>query len=116
MTPQPMNEAMIAAVSEATTTAGNAMREKWQRDHPGIGALDLDPMDWAATALEAAVPIIRVAGRGEVIGIVRRVHRESTLEGSHCVNCRFAWPCPTEQAIIDLEAMTSGWRTSAECK
>lgn len=29
---------------------------------------------------------------------VRKVHRRSNLS-DHCVNCRFAWPCPTIQAV-----------------
>jgi hypothetical protein len=29
---------------------------------------------------------------------VRKVHRISGL-GEHCVNCQFAWPCPTIRAL-----------------
>lgn len=53
---------------EAVTAAGNAMRERWLRDHPGIAALGLDPMDWAVTALEAAEPHIAAARRDRIIG------------------------------------------------
>jgi hypothetical protein len=37
------------------------MREKWLREHPRIIDLDIDPMDWAATALEAAEPFVVAA-------------------------------------------------------
>jgi hypothetical protein len=38
-----------------------------------------------------------------IISAMRRVHRQSTLS-EHCVNCQFAWPCPTEQALASLDA------------
>ena len=46
---------------DAVAAAGNAMREKWLREHPGIAALELDPMDWARTALEAGADMIVAA-------------------------------------------------------
>ena len=39
----------------AVTAAGNAMRDHWLRQQPAIARL-IDPMDWAAIALEAAAP------------------------------------------------------------
>jgi hypothetical protein len=46
----------------AIIAAGNALRLKWQEEHPGIAAT-LDPMDWAAVAVEAAAPLIAAAQR-----------------------------------------------------
>lgn len=54
---------MTAIPPEWVTAVGNALRERWLRQYPGIVALDLDPMDWAVTALEAAEPHITAAER-----------------------------------------------------
>lgn len=34
-----------------------------------------------------------------VVDAVLRRHRFSDLGGPHCVNCSFAWPCPTRDDI-----------------
>jgi hypothetical protein len=47
-------------------------------------------------------PLAAEAERERILRAVRRVHRESTLS-AHCVNCRFLWPCPTEQALASLD-------------
>jgi hypothetical protein len=46
------------------------MRQRWLRDHPGIGDGLLDPMDWAQTALEAAEPLIIAAERERIRQVV----------------------------------------------
>jgi hypothetical protein len=49
--------------ADAITAAGNALRKRWLAEFPGIGGMTLDPMDWAATAVEAAAPLIAAAER-----------------------------------------------------
>ena len=46
---------------EAVTAAGNALRKHWQTDKPGIYSFSLDPMHWAAVAVEATAPLIEAA-------------------------------------------------------
>lgn len=48
---------------EAITAAGNALRQQWLTDRPGMYHVDLDPMHWAAVALEAAAPHLAAAER-----------------------------------------------------
>lgn len=53
---------------EAVKAAGNALRERWLREHPSMAALD-DPMDWAQTALEAARPHLEAAAVERCAGL-----------------------------------------------
>lgn len=62
--------------NEWITAAGNALRRRWQEEHPGVADIrivTLDPMDWAQTALEAAAPLIRAAEREQCAQLAEQV-------------------------------------------
>ena len=59
---------------EAVTAAGNALRQQWLTDRPGMYHVDLDPMHWAAVALEAAAPHLAAAEREACAQLAEQHH------------------------------------------